>query len=443
VVFSTSNATKSTLIDYIGTETGHLDQYSPRVPHEKRVTGHGIATFLLHLAQCIGYTQTNELSCTLVAERNLRSYYQRYGFKPIPDFYTSKRFKDARSRFHYDDKTDQELLKGYECVRTIPRYVLQLYDSRIVGDIHNLFSILNKPFNDPSFFPASFIEKAVQDLLSQNRKLMEEQGEAEVKVYMQFVDLSDIDKDIDRYLFNRNYLGFFLDLYVDWSNDYSETTISQQKNPFKLLRFEKLALQQLHFYYDTRSHHTCFVCKNCNRTFKIGVGFSKDAVFVIMHLLRLHIGVRKFKGDNTFDLHLKDVNPTINTPCEGIAKSQTLYEQYRVAIDLDEYDHQILNDSITKRLFVVQCFLERFLHHILSLYMEDKRIVTDGIKTQHLKEIEAHKKSKKKTGNEKSMSTNDEKRKTRNSNCHKRKRLHGMIQRRWSNHGIENVDSIH
>ena len=55
--------------------------------------GHGLATLLMHVLQCITLRQTKRLSCTLIAEGVLRHFYQRYGFRIIKDFHT-----DAETR---------------------------------------------------------------------------------------------------------------------------------------------------------------------------------------------------------------------------------------------------------------------------------------------------------------------------------------------------------
>ena len=72
-----------------------------------------VLQFVLHIAQCIIFNQTNRVKTTLISDASLKSFYSRLGFKVIKDFATSTNFEDARKRFHYESgksKADQEKL---------------------------------------------------------------------------------------------------------------------------------------------------------------------------------------------------------------------------------------------------------------------------------------------------------------------------------------------
>ena len=81
---------------------GFLDDYLDADPNHKSIRGNGITTFLLHVAQCIIFNQTNRVKKILIADALLRSFYSRLGFKVIKDFATSANFEEARRRFHYE-----------------------------------------------------------------------------------------------------------------------------------------------------------------------------------------------------------------------------------------------------------------------------------------------------------------------------------------------------
>ena len=53
VVFSYSETLKNMLVEYVATEMGFLDDYSDAAPKGKIISGNGIATLVLHVAQCI------------------------------------------------------------------------------------------------------------------------------------------------------------------------------------------------------------------------------------------------------------------------------------------------------------------------------------------------------------------------------------------------------
>ena len=112
------------LVDYAATEMDSLDDYSDAAPQGKSMRGNGITIFLLHVAQCIIFKQTNRVKITLIADALLKSFYSRLGFKVIKDFTYSPNFEDARKRFYYESvksKSDQKKTIGLQCLQTIPR----------------------------------------------------------------------------------------------------------------------------------------------------------------------------------------------------------------------------------------------------------------------------------------------------------------------------------
>ena len=85
------------LVEYEATEMGSLDDYSDSNTNHKNIRGNGINTFLLHVAQCIIFNQTNRVKTILIADVLWKSFYSRLGFKVIKDFATSTNFEEARS----------------------------------------------------------------------------------------------------------------------------------------------------------------------------------------------------------------------------------------------------------------------------------------------------------------------------------------------------------
>ena len=90
------------LVGYAATEMGFLDDYSDTDPNHKIIRGNGITKFILHVAQCIIFNQTNRVKTILISDSSLKSFYSRLGFKVINDFATSTNFEEARSQFHYE-----------------------------------------------------------------------------------------------------------------------------------------------------------------------------------------------------------------------------------------------------------------------------------------------------------------------------------------------------
>ena len=72
VLFSYSETLESMLVDYAASEMGSLDDYSDAAPQGKSMRGNSITTFLLHVAQCIIFNQTNNVKTILIADASLR-----------------------------------------------------------------------------------------------------------------------------------------------------------------------------------------------------------------------------------------------------------------------------------------------------------------------------------------------------------------------------------
>ena len=77
VVFYYSETLGRMLVEYAATVMGFLDDYSDADPNHKSIRLNGITAFLLHVAQCIIFNQTNRVKTTLIADASLKSFYAR------------------------------------------------------------------------------------------------------------------------------------------------------------------------------------------------------------------------------------------------------------------------------------------------------------------------------------------------------------------------------
>ena len=76
----------------------------------------------------------------------------------------------------------------------------------------------------------------------------------------------------------------------------------------------------------------CIVCKNCNMSIFIPSSNIKEGVFCILHMLRIHTGLRKWNKHDQFHIILSDKNPLgIKQPCIMIENNEVLFEQYRIS----------------------------------------------------------------------------------------------------------------
>ena len=77
--------------------------------------------------------------------------------------------------------------------------------------------------------------------------------EKETKHYVESLNhdhnwLKTITIEIDNFLINREYIDFFMKMYIQWSKDDGYTSLLQELIIPPLTRFEKLALSQLKLY---------------------------------------------------------------------------------------------------------------------------------------------------------------------------------------------------
>ena len=65
----------------------------------------------------------------------------------------------------------------------------------------------------------------------------------------------------------------------------------------------------------------CFMCNNCNMSIFIQSSNVKEGVFCILHMLRIHTGLRKWNKKDHFHNFLCDKNPLgIKQRCNMIEK---------------------------------------------------------------------------------------------------------------------------
>ena len=93
-----------------------------------------------------------------------------------------------------------------------------------------------------------------------------------------------------------------------------------------------------------------FVCCNFPKTILIRFSEGKD-FFCVLHILRIHNGLRKLTKKNSYDLHLRINNPfEIGKPCIIIARRQLLFEKYIMALNQDKYYIEVQNDDAVERI---------------------------------------------------------------------------------------------
>ena len=88
------------------------------------------------------------------------------------------------------------------------------------------------------------------------------------------------------------------------NKDYCSTSYLRTFLVPLLPRLEKLALSQFQLHIETKTTTHCFVFCNSQNTILIQSSEGKESLFYILHMLRIHTGLRKLSKKNVYDLHL-------------------------------------------------------------------------------------------------------------------------------------------
>ena len=145
---------------------------------------------------------------------------------------------------------------------------------------------------------------------------------------------------------------------MQWSKDDGSTSSFWTLVIPGLPRFEKLSLSQFKVYIETETMTHLFVCSNCQKTILIRSAEGKERFFCILHMLRIHNGLRKLIKKNVYDLHILKNNPfKIVKPWIIIVRIELLFEQYSMALKQDKYNIEAQNDDAIKRNWIFSDFI--------------------------------------------------------------------------------------
>ena len=91
--------------------------------------------------------------------------------------------------------------------------------------------------------------------------------ERDTKHYVEYLNhdpnrLKTITIENDLFCIDREYINFFIIMYMQWSKDDGSTSLSRKLIIPRLPRFETLALSQFQLYIEAQTMTQCFVCPN-------------------------------------------------------------------------------------------------------------------------------------------------------------------------------------
>ena len=133
-------------------------------------------------------------------------------------------------------------------------------------------------------------------------------------------------------------------------------------------------LSQFKMYIEVEKMTQCYVCNNCNMSIFIHSSNDKEVFFCILHMLRIHTGLRQWNKKDLFHMLLRDKNPVgINLPCIKIVENKVLFEKYIIALKWDKDAIGIQGDDSIKRNRLFFDFMLRMLNHLNQLYDKEKK----------------------------------------------------------------------
>ena len=111
--------------------------------------------------------------------------------------------------------------------------------------------------------------------------------------------------EVDKFFIDSEYINLFIIIHMQWSKYGGYTSSSRTLIVPRLPCLEKLYFSQFQLYIKAQTITQCFVCHNFKNNILIRADEGKEKVFCILHMLRIHTGLRKWSKTNVFDLHLK------------------------------------------------------------------------------------------------------------------------------------------
>ena len=112
----------------------------------------------------------------------------------------------------------------------------------------------------------------------------------------------------------------------------------------------------------------------------------KEGVLFILHMLRIHTGLRKWTKNDRFHIILKKINPLgIDQPCLKIASNELLFEKYRISLKRDKYSIDIDGYDAIDSHGLVFDFMLRMFDHLNQLYEVEKSLLIDAILKYYLR----------------------------------------------------------
>ena len=148
---------------------------------------------------------------------------------------------------------------GLQCYITIPLRVTILHGNQIdFNENKDVFKYLNEFPPSDDWLSYEYIDADINIKLNKTKgQLTGYEMENETKHYVEYLNhdanrLNTITIEIDKFLFNYEYINLFVIMYIQWSKDSGSNSSSQTLIIPSLPCFDKLALSQFQVYIETK-----------------------------------------------------------------------------------------------------------------------------------------------------------------------------------------------
>ena len=153
----------------------------------------------------------------------------------------------------------------------------------------DVFKYLNEVPPSDDWFSYDYIDTEVNNKLNKTKgQIAGYEIEKDTKHYVESLNhdsnwLKSITIEIDNFLIDREYIVFFIQMYIQRSKEDNSTTSTQTFIIPRLPHFEKLGLLQFHLYIEAQTLNQFFVCRNCKNNIIIRAADGKALFSYFTH----------------------------------------------------------------------------------------------------------------------------------------------------------------
>ena len=145
-----------------------------------------------------------------------------------------------------------------------------------------MFRYLNVDPTSETWFPNKYIEDEIKKKVDKTRgRLASDEMEYDIRQYIDSLKhypfwVGRITNDINKLLVNREYIDFFMNIYMQWSSDNSIECLPH---------FEKMDFSQFKVNIEVEKMTQCYVCNNYKISIFIQSSNVQEGVFCILQMM--------------------------------------------------------------------------------------------------------------------------------------------------------------